>query len=59
MPMLARLSSWWKARRPKPLDQLLSVELDEDGGSHVGISRLRAGVHVEHSVFTNNTVTSW
>lgn len=30
MSMLARLSSWWKARRPKPLDQLLSVGLDED-----------------------------
>jgi hypothetical protein len=30
MPILARLSSWWKARRPKPLDQLLYVEFDED-----------------------------
>lgn len=30
MPMLARLASWWKTRRPKPLDQLLSVEFDED-----------------------------
>lgn len=30
MPILARLSSWWKARRPKPLDQLLSVEFDDE-----------------------------
>lgn len=28
MPIFARLSSWRKARQPKPLDQLLSIELD-------------------------------
>lgn len=30
MPILARLSAWWKDRRPQPMDQLLSVELDEE-----------------------------
>lgn len=30
MPILARFSAWWQARRPKPLDQLLSVEFDEE-----------------------------
>lgn len=30
MPILARLSAWWKARRRKPLDQLLSVQFDDE-----------------------------
>ncbi|MES2299939.1 MAG: hypothetical protein V4582_23065 [Pseudomonadota bacterium] len=30
MPILARLSEWWKTRRPKPLDQLLSVVFDDE-----------------------------
>jgi hypothetical protein len=30
MPLLSDLKQWWSARRPKPLDQLLSVEFDSE-----------------------------
>ena len=30
MAFLARLSWWWKARQPKPLDQLPSVQFDDE-----------------------------
>lgn len=47
MPVLSRLSAWWKARRPKPLDQLLSVEFDDDV--------VRVVAHAEMDAFWNQS----
>jgi len=42
MSLLARLHSWWIARRPKPLNQLLSVEFDDREVRVIVLERLDA-----------------